>query len=228
MVAGKDVARRHQRKNDCQARTPDRRSRQEKSANSWAGGTFLWALFLRRTANALVRADRASSEWPNDLAHAEAGEKTPNGDGGADLRSRNAGRLLQHRGGNRRGRSLPGKISQAPYSALPSRLLGKVLFHSGQRWLSCFRNTLRSSRRLHLLRPPFSRGRAHSRTERRRNCLQSVRYGRWSLRIFVGTRAARARGRERLFCCRHQSCGYREALGNRRVLRQELFLQSAR
>jgi len=33
------------------------RSRQENSANPWAGRIVLWALFLRRTANALVRAD---------------------------------------------------------------------------------------------------------------------------------------------------------------------------
>jgi len=79
--------------------------------------------------------------------------------------------------GNRCGRSLSGKISQAPHPALPSRILGKVLFHSGQCRISCFQNTLCASWRLHLLRPPFPGRRAHSRSERRRNCLQSVRHG---------------------------------------------------
>src|SRR5260370_32713600 len=89
MVAGKTFACRHQRKNDCQARTPDRRCCQAKSANPRPPGTFLWSLLLRRAANALVRADRARPERPHNLAHAETGEKAPDGSRRTHLRSRN-------------------------------------------------------------------------------------------------------------------------------------------
>jgi hypothetical protein len=46
------------------------------------------------------------------------------------------------------------------------RLLGKVLFPSGQSWLSVLRYGVRTDRRVHLLRPSLSRRRALSRIER--------------------------------------------------------------
>ena len=53
--------------------------------------------------------------------------------------------------------TLSRKVSQAPHSALPSGILGEVLFHAGQCGISGVRNALRAGRRLHLLRPAFSR-----------------------------------------------------------------------
>src|SRR6266478_3712628 len=78
MVPGKTVTRRNQRKNDRQARAADRRCREAKSAGAGPAGAFLRPLFLRRTADALVRADGARAQRSNDFAHAEAGEKAPN------------------------------------------------------------------------------------------------------------------------------------------------------
>jgi len=53
-------------------------------------------------------------------------------------------------------------------------LLGEILFPPRQPRLSRLRPRLRQDRRLHLLRPPFPRGRARPGTERRRDRLQPV------------------------------------------------------
>ena len=121
-----------------------------------------------------------------------------------------------------------GKYRKHHIPALPSRILGEVLFHAGRSWLSGIRNQVRERRRLHLLRPPFSRGRAHSRIERRGDRVQSIGDCGGIIRIFVGTGTARARRRQRILCGSDQSCRHRKAVEHRRILREELFLQSAR
>ena len=45
-----------------------------------------------------------------------------------------------------------------------ARLLGEVLFQAREPRLSGFQDEVRGRRRLHLLRPPFPRGRARART----------------------------------------------------------------
>ncbi len=129
------------------------------------------------------------------------------------------GVYLQHRRRHRRRRQLPGPLPQASHSPLPSRFLGKVLFHPGQHRLSGFLDPLRARRRLHLLRPPFPRGSAHSGPQRRRDRLQSLGHRRRAQRIPLGTRAARARRRQRLLRRRDQSRRHRGALEYRRILR---------
>ena len=47
------------------------------------------------------------------------------------------------------------QIPQAPHSALPSGVLGKVLLHAGKRRLPRIPNSVRARRCVHLLRPPF-------------------------------------------------------------------------
>src|SRR5579859_8225470 len=160
MVAGEIFSRANQAKNDGQARAADRLSREEKSANPRPAGALLWSIFLRRAADALVRTDRARPQWPHHRAHAKARQAASDGPDRARLRSRNDRSLLQYRRRHRRRRTLPRKIPQAPHSALPPRLLGKVLFHARQRGLSGFRDAPRARRRLHLLRPSLSRRRA--------------------------------------------------------------------
>src|SRR6266446_7190750 len=144
MVAEKTVAWRNQRKNDCQARTPGHRRRQEKGANPGPAGTFLRSLFLCRTADALVRADRARTQRTYDLADAETGEKAPDGAGRADLGRGNDRRVLQHGSGDRCRRPLSWEISQTPYPALPSGILGEILFYAGECRVSGFRDALRA------------------------------------------------------------------------------------
>ena len=107
-------------------------------------------------------------------------------------------------------------------------LLGKVLFPSRQSWLSGFRYRLCAHRRLHLLRPPFSRGCARAGLERSRDHFQSVSHGGWSLRVSLEAGTTCPCGRQWLLRRRHQSRRPRTALGHRRVLRAELFLRSAR
>ena len=58
--------------------------------------------------------------------------------------------------------------------------------------------------------------------------VQSLGDGCWPERISMGARATGACGCERLLCRRHQSRGQGSAVEYRRILRQKLFLQSAR
>ena len=76
----------------------------------------------------------------------------------AGVRGEMPGFYLQHRGSDRCRRAVPRQVSQAPHPALPSRILGEVLFHPGQSRLPGFRNQVRQGRRIHLLRPPFPEG----------------------------------------------------------------------
>src|SRR5271163_4658179 len=130
MVSGKVLPCPNQGKDDRQARAAYRRRCQEKSASAWFSGAFLRPVLLRGTADPLVRTDRTFSGWTNYRADAEAGQEASDGAGCTYLRSGNDRSVLQHRGGNRRGRPLPGEIPQTPYSSLPSGFLGKVLFHA--------------------------------------------------------------------------------------------------
>ena len=109
---------------------------QEESEDSRPAGAFLRAVLLRRARRALVRTDREGAGRADARAHAKAGQEIRDGAGGAGLRSGDDRSFLQHRGRFRCGRQLPGEISQAPHSALPSGLLGEVLFHAGKRGLS--------------------------------------------------------------------------------------------
>src|SRR6266480_7747866 len=120
MVPGKVFSAGHQEKNDCQARTPDCRRGQDESADSRPPGAVLWPLFLRRTADPLVRTDRTRAERSHRVAHAEAGEEAPDGAGRAGLRGGDDRGVLQHRRGDRRRWPLPRQIPQTPHSSLPS------------------------------------------------------------------------------------------------------------
>ena len=80
-----------------------------------------------------------------------------------DLRGRAAGRLLQHRRGDRRRRHVPRQVPQDPHPALQAGLLGEVLLPPRQPRLPGVRDRLRQGRRLHLLRPALPRGRARAR-----------------------------------------------------------------
>src|SRR6266852_233730 len=122
--------------------------KEKKGAYPGPAGNLLRSLFLCRTADALVRADRARAQRTYDLADAETGEKAPDGAGRADLRSGNDRGVLQHRSGDRRGRPLSREISQAPYPALPSGILGEILFHTGKCRVSGLRDALRARRRV--------------------------------------------------------------------------------
>ena len=104
----------------------------------------------------------------------------------------------------------------------------KFYFRPGNLGYPVFETALREGRRLHLLRPPFPRRRARPRPERRRDRLQSFGNRCRALRVPVEARAARARGRQRLFRRRHQPRRHRSAVEHRRVLRPELFLRSPR
>ena len=104
----------------------------------------------------------------------------------------------------------------------------KFYFRPGNLGYPVFETAYAQGRRLHLLRPPFSRRRARARPERRGDRLQSFGDRRRALRVSVEARAARARRRQRLFRRRDQPRRHRSAVEHRRVLRSELFLRSAR
>ena len=89
----------------------------------------------------------------------------------------------------------------------------KFFFKPGNLGYPGFRNRLRQSRRLHLLRPPLPRRRARSRPERRRDRFQSVGNRRRALAVSLGARAARARGGQRLLRRRDQSRGQAKLRG---------------
>ena len=80
----------------------------------------------------------------------------------------------------------------------------KFYFKPGQPRLSGVPDEVREGRRLHLLRPPLSRGRARARPQRRGDRVQSVGDRCGTVGISVEARAARARRRERLFRRRDQ------------------------
>src|SRR5208282_4748864 len=104
--------------------------------NPRAAGAFLRAVFLRGTEREVVRADRERAQRADARAHAEAREEAQDGARRADLRSGNDRTFLQHRSGVRCRRKLSREIPQASYPALPSGILGEVLFHAGERWVS--------------------------------------------------------------------------------------------
>ena len=104
----------------------------------------------------------------------------------------------------------------------------KFYFRPGNLGYPGLRPGLRQNRRLHLLRPPLPRRRPRPGTERRGDRLQSLGHRRRIERISLEAGTARSRRRQRLFHRRHQSRGHRSALEHRRVLRLQLFLQSAR
>ena len=109
----------------------------------------------------------------------KTGRQTSHGDRGSGLRGADARRLFQHRRGDRRRRPLSRQISQASHPALPSGILGKILFHSWRSGISRVRDKVCTRRRLHLLRPPLSGGRPHSGIERGRDRFQSFSHSRW-------------------------------------------------
>src|SRR6201988_5201609 len=132
MVTHKIFSAADQGKNDREAREADRRCGQAQGANPGIAGALLRPLLLRGTAAEMVRANRACAERTNCHAHAETCKEIRDGARGSGLRSRNVWRVLQYCRRLRCRWKIPRKISQAPYSPLPSRLLGKVLFHAGE------------------------------------------------------------------------------------------------
>ena len=88
----------------------------------------------------------------------------------ADVRAGAAGRLLQHRGRDRRGRHVPRQAPQEPHPA-GQGLLGEVLLQARQPRLPGVRHRGRPDRRLHLLRAALPRGLARAGPGRRaRSC----------------------------------------------------------
>ena len=87
--------------------------------------------------------------------------------------------------------TLPRQIPQDPHPACRAGFWEKFFFQPGNLGYPVFQTRYSQGRRLHLLRPPFSRRRARAGTERRRDCLQSFGDGRRPLRISLEARAAR-------------------------------------
>src|SRR5271170_2277402 len=87
VVVGKIFARRNQRKDDFETREDDRCRGKERRASPRAAGTFLRALFLRRTKRAVVRVDRKRAPRAHPRSHAETRAQIQNGNGRAGLRN---------------------------------------------------------------------------------------------------------------------------------------------
>src|ERR1700688_4278528 len=163
MVSYEIFASTNQRKHDREARETHRRRGKTQGADPWLAGTFLWPLLLRGTAAEMVRPDRAGAGRPDRDAHAKTGEEIRHGARRPGLRSRNDRRVFQHGGRVRRGRKISREISQAPYSPLPSGILGKILFHAGKCGIPGLRNALWQGGHIYLLRSSLPRGRENSR-----------------------------------------------------------------
>ncbi len=119
------------------------------------------------------------------------------GDGPAGVRAGAAGRPLQHRRGDRRGRDVPRQVPQDPHPAR-QRLLGEVLLPAGQPGLSGLRHRGRPGRRLHLLRPALPGGLAGARPQRRRDRLQPLGHQPRPVQLPLEAGADRRRGRQRV------------------------------
>ena len=196
-------------------------------ADRLPAGAVLRPLLLRRAGYQVVRADRTSSRRPDHQADAGARQEAQDGHGRAGLRRGHDRRLLQHG----RGLDADGSISASSArstSRIASRLLGEVLFHARAIW--AIRSSIPISRRSAFTSATTAtsrRARARSGWRAPRSC-SSPRRRRQGLRVSVEDRADRPRGRQRLLR-RHQQPGrQRGAVEFRRILRQVLFLRSAR
>ena len=167
-------------------------------------GAVQRAVLLRGAAAALVRDGRTDPRRADDPDDAGARQDARHGHGRADLRRRDHRRVLQFGGGDRRRRHLPRQVSQAPHPARRSRLLGEVLFPSGQSRLPGLQHGGRRDRRLHLLRPALSGRGADPGAERRGDRDEPLGDRRRALGVSLEARAARARGRQRVFRRGHQ------------------------
>ena len=94
-------------------------------------------------------------------------------DGAADVRAGAAGRVVQHRGGRRRGRLVPRQVPEDPHPA-GEGVLGEVLLPARQPRVPGVRDRGRPRRRVHLLRPALPGGLARARPQRRRDRVQPV------------------------------------------------------
>ena len=91
----------------------------------------------------------------------------------ADVREGAGGPALQHGGGHRRRRHLPGQVPQDPHPT-GQGLLGEVLLPARQPRLPGVRHGGRQGRRLHLLRPALPGGLAGAGPERRPDGVQPI------------------------------------------------------
>ena len=213
---------------DRQARGPDRRGRRRGAPGRLPAGAVLRSLLLRRTATQWYELTERVPDGPTTKLMAEIASKH-------DIvlivpvyEEETTRRLLQHGGRDRRRRQLPRQVPQDAHPALSARLLGEVLLPPRQPRLSGLRHAGGEGRRLHLLRPPFSRRGALPGLERGGDRLQSLGDRGRALRVPLEARAAGARRRQRLFRRRDQSARLGRALADRRVLRPELLLRPAR
>ena len=121
-----------------------------------------------------------------------------------------------------------GKFRKMHIPQVPPGFWEKYYFRPGQPRLSGVPDPVWQGRRLHLLRPPFSRRGSLPGAQRGRDRLQSLGDGGRAFRVSVEARAAGPRRGQRLFRRRDQPARLGRAVADRRVLRPELFLRPAR
>ena len=183
-------------------------------------GAVLRAVLLPGAGREVLRLRRVRA-GSDGRAVRGAGPRARPGDGPAGVRAGAAGRPLQHRRGDRRGRDVPRQVPQDPHPAR-QRLLGEVLLPAGQPRLSGLRHRGRPGRRLHLLRPALPGGLAGARPQRRRDRLQPVGHQPRPVQLPLEAGADRRRGRQRVLR-RHDQPGRHRGPRRRRLLRHVLL-----
>ena len=158
---------RRQGVDDPEAREGGPRCGQAGRAGHALPGAVLRPLLLPGPGSPVLQLHGADPGRPDHEADAGPCEGDGHGPRRADVRGgrQGVGHLLQHRRGHRRRRQVPRQVPQDPH---PPRqgLLGEVLLPARQHRLPGVRDRRRQGRRLHLLRPPLSGGRAGARPER--------------------------------------------------------------
>ena len=138
------------------------------------------------------------------------------------------GLVLQYCCRHRCRRQIPGQISQAPHPACASRILGEVLFHAGRSGLSRIRQrSMRASECISAMTVIFRKVRACSASTARRLFSIPRRRSRGCRNICGNSSSPRTPPPTAILWARSIAWAGK-ALEHRRVLRQELFLQSAR
>ena len=213
---------------DRQAHEADRAGRAQEDSDSLPAGTFLRPVFLCGAERPLVRTDRTVPDGPTTQLMQKVAPKhqmvivVPIYEEHMPGFYFNTAAVIDADG------KYLGKYRKHHIPALPSWVLGEVLFHAGGLGLSGLRNKICAASACTSATTAISRGRANSRTERCRDRIQSVGDSCGLVRIPVGTRTARSCRRQRILRRRDQPRRQREAMEHRRILRKELFLQSAR
>ncbi len=169
-------------------------------------GDLLRPLLLRRAGRPLVRADRADSRRADRSSSCRSSRRSTGMVMVVPIYEvRDAGRLLQHRRGDRRPTATYlGKYRKHHIPHCHPGFWEKFYFKPGNLGYPVFETRVRPDRRVHLLRPPLPRGRPRARAERRGDRLQPLGHRGRAERVPVEARAARARGGEPVLRRRHQ------------------------